>query len=298
MTWQSKEVIPMNVDFSPKRTVKDTVFTHLFRDKQYTLQLFHALHPEVQDVTEDMIEIVTLEHVLVDRDYNDLGFRVGDRLIVLVEAQSTWSLNIAVRAMLYLAKTYQEYINRRELNIYSKTQIHLPKSELYVIYTGNTRIEKDDITLSGDFFGGERNGIDVWMHVLTDGKPGDIIYQYVAFTKVIDGQVGLYGRTPKAITEAIRICKDRDLLKQYLIEHETEVTDIMITLFDYETVMKNYEKETFEKGREEGREEGRDTEKRENVRNLLAEGVPERVIANALKLPLSEVTALKAEMTQ
>ena len=79
----------MNEDFNAKRTVKDCVFTHLFRDRKYTLQLFQALHPEAQDVTEDMIELVTLEHILVDRDYNDLGFRVGDRLIILVEAQST-----------------------------------------------------------------------------------------------------------------------------------------------------------------------------------------------------------------
>ena len=31
---------------TPKRTAKDTVFTSLFRDKGYLLQLYQALHPE------------------------------------------------------------------------------------------------------------------------------------------------------------------------------------------------------------------------------------------------------------
>ena len=40
------------------------------------------------------IEEITIYNVLVDGLYNDLGFRVGDRQIILVEAQSTWSVNI------------------------------------------------------------------------------------------------------------------------------------------------------------------------------------------------------------
>ncbi len=33
-------------DITPKRTAKDTVFTSLFRDLEYVLQLYQALHPE------------------------------------------------------------------------------------------------------------------------------------------------------------------------------------------------------------------------------------------------------------
>ena len=38
-------------------------------------------------MTENDIADVTLKHVLVDADYNDLGFSVGSRLMVLVESQ-------------------------------------------------------------------------------------------------------------------------------------------------------------------------------------------------------------------
>ena len=80
------------VENIPKRKIKDSVFTNLFQDKKYLLQLYKALHPEDTDVTEDEIADVTIKHVLIDADYNDLGFSVGNRLMVLVESQSTWVL--------------------------------------------------------------------------------------------------------------------------------------------------------------------------------------------------------------
>jgi len=61
-----------------------------------------------------------------------------------------------------------------------------------------------------------------------NGKEGDIINQYVVFTKVINDQIKIYGRKREAITEAIRICKDRNILKDYLTSREKEVVDIMI----------------------------------------------------------------------
>ena len=73
----------------PKHKIKDSVFTNLFQDKKYLLQLYQALHPEDINVTEAEIADVTIKHVLVDADYNDLGFSVGNRLMVLEESQST-----------------------------------------------------------------------------------------------------------------------------------------------------------------------------------------------------------------
>ena len=56
-----------------KRTVKDSVFTNLFRDKKYLIQLYRALHPEDRTATEDDILNVTIRNVLTDNQYNDLG---------------------------------------------------------------------------------------------------------------------------------------------------------------------------------------------------------------------------------
>ena len=72
-----------------KRTIKDSVFTNLFQDKKYLLQLYKALHLEDNDITEDELTDITIKNVLTDNIYNDLGFVVENRLVILVEAQST-----------------------------------------------------------------------------------------------------------------------------------------------------------------------------------------------------------------
>ena len=54
-----------------KRTIKDSVFTNLFQDKKYLLQLYKALHPEDTDITEDKLTDITIKNVLTDNIYND-----------------------------------------------------------------------------------------------------------------------------------------------------------------------------------------------------------------------------------
>ena len=108
---------------TPKRKIKDSVFTNLFQDKKYLLRLYKALHPEDGNVTEEDIKDVTIKHILVDADYNDLGFSVGGRLIILIESQSTWTLNIIIRALMYLIQTYHDFFKRTKQNLYgSKKQ--------------------------------------------------------------------------------------------------------------------------------------------------------------------------------
>ena len=238
-----------------KKTTKDSVFRDLFEIPKYLLQLYEALHPEDTKVTEADLGNVTIKNVLLDQMYNDLGFTVGSRLMILVEAQSTWSVNIIIRALMYLANTWQEYIQNNKLNVYKSTKIHLPKPELYVIYTGNRKSRPDLITLQDEFFNGEKTCVNVEVKVLYDGKKGDIINQYVTFTKVYNEQVKLYGRTREAIMETIRICKEQNVLVDYFKERESEVVDIMMTLFDQEYAVERYGDEREAKGKSEGSKE-------------------------------------------
>ncbi len=64
-----------------------------------------------------------------------------------------------------------------------------------MIYTGNRRTRPKEVTLSEEFFGGEKVAIEVTVKILYDGREGDIINQYVSFTKVLNEQVKKYGRT-------------------------------------------------------------------------------------------------------
>ena len=230
-----------------KHTIKDSVFTNLFKEKKYLVQLYHALHPERKGVTEEDIKEVTVSNVLVDDIYNDVGFMVGSTLLVLVECQATWTVNIIFRALMYLVQTYREYFRKTKQNLYKSKKLEMPEPELYVIYTGNRKTRPEEISLKEEFFDGKDICIDVKVKMVYDGRDGDIINQYVVFTKVCNKQVEVYGRTRKAIQEAVRICKDKNVLKEYLESREQEVVDMMMELYDEQEILKSYvESERFE----------------------------------------------------
>jgi hypothetical protein len=76
--------------------------------------------------------------------------------------------------------------------------------------------------------------------VIYESDTDDIINQYIIFCKVFSGQTNQHGMTRKAITETIRICRDRNILREYLEQREKEVVTIMMSLFDEEQIIKSF----------------------------------------------------------
>lgn len=276
----------------PKYKIKDSVFTNLFQDKKYLLQLYKALHPEDCNVTEDEIADVTIKHILVDADYNDLGFSIGNRLMILVESQSTWTLNIIIRALMYLIQTYHDYFKRTNQNLYGSKKVNVPIPELYVIFTGERKNIPDTISLSKEFFGKAKSAIDAEIKVLYQENENNIIGQYIIFSKVYNEQRKLYGNTKQTVIETIRICKDRNVLKEYLESKEQEVVDIMMTLFDDEQILKAYAKDI-----EDNKE--KETE-RKTAERLIKKGkmTLEDIAECVPSLSFDELKKLEAEIMQ
>lgn len=264
----SKEVV--------KRTAKDSVFRDLFGNPRYLIELYQVLHPEDKDVDEDKLGIVTIKNVLLDQRYNDLGFTVDDRLLVLVEAQSKWSVNIIVRIFLYLAQTWQEYIVSTRQNIYGSGKLKLPRPELYVIYSGSRKQLPEIMYMSEEFFENQNCAVEIKVKVLYGDMGEDIISQYVSFTKEYDKQVKLHGRTRRAVLETIHICKERDILKEYLETREKEVVDIMMTPFDQEYAIERFG--------EDKKAEGEMKKARETAYELEDMGLSLEKIAKAVRI--------------
>ena len=234
-----------------KRTAKNSVFLDLFQNKNYLLKLYKTLHPEDITATEDSLTDITIKNVLTDNFYNDLGFIVDNKLMILIEAQSTWTINILVRALLYLAQSYHEYFQHTRQNYYKSKKVKMPKPELYVVFTGNKGKKPDKISLSKEFFEGADIDIEVKAKVIYESDQDNIINQYIIFCKVFNEQTGQHGMTQKAVSETIRICKDRNVLKEYLLEREKEVVTIMMSLFNEEEILKSFiESEIHDEARE------------------------------------------------
>jgi hypothetical protein len=278
-----------NQKIKAKRTTKNSVFLDLFHDKKNLLKLYQTLHPEDTTATEDLLDIVTIENVLTDNLYNDLGILVGGtKLLLLIEAQSSWSLNILIRILLYLAETYQEYLNKTEQSLYNAKKVQMPKPELYVIFTGDRGDKPDVISPSEEFFHGEDVDIEIKAKVIYESNTDDIINQYIIFCKVFDDQRKLYGLTEKTVAETIRICKDRNVLKDYLESKEREVVTIMMSLFDEEQIMDIFLKNKL-------KERDKETAKRLiTIGNMPLEEV-EKYVPN---LTMDELKEIEAEVMQ
>ena len=263
-----------------KRSVKDSVFTYLFKQPEYTRQLYLALHPEDTDVKESDFKLVTLENVLTTGFYNDLGIQVRNRLILLVEAQSTFSVNIALRMLLYLAGTYKEYIEEQKLDLYGSHPVEIPRPELYVVYTGGRKEIPETLHLS-DLYQGAGSA-EVEVKVLRDDGTGDILDQYVRFCKIADEQREKYGLTQQAIDETIRLCIAENVLAPFLASRQKEVLEIMVTLFDQEKIAEIHDYNLAKVARQEGHQLGREEGIRAMVSTLRSMSVEQKQIAQKL----------------
>ena len=147
------------------------------------------------------------------------------------------------------------------------------------------KTKPSEISLSQEFFGGKECAVDVKVKMIYDGKEGDIINQYVIFTKVCNEQMKKYGRTRKAVTEAIRICKDRNVLSEYLSSKESEVVDIMMVLYDEEEIMRSYV--------ESERYDARYNEKVETAKEMIENDEPIEKIIKYSRLPKEIILELQ-----
>lgn len=228
-----------------KRDIKNSVFCDLFEDPENQFKLYKFLHPEDTTVTVKDFKTVTIKNIFTDQLYNDLGFTVRNKLLFLVEAQSTWSINIIIRIIMYYAETLNDYITEQGWNKYGSKKLDIPRPEFYVVYTGTDKKNvKEFYSLAEEFFDGDNSFIDVKVRILqADENNKDIVSQYIAFTKIFAEQVKLYGRGEKSILETIRICKDQDVLREYLEKREQEVVTIMMSLFSQEEATDAYVRE-------------------------------------------------------
>ena len=247
-----------------KRKAKDSVFTSLFKDPENVARLYMDLHPECKNVKASDVDIKTLTSVFVDSIYNDLGFVVKengkDKVIVLVEAQSTWNPNMPLRMWFYLSETYRDYVKKTRQNLYGSKKIQLPPPEMYLIFTGKRKNKVKIMSLGDDFFGGEilKN---MKIHVLYESD-NTIYGEYIGFCKILDKNKNLYnGDTKKIFLKTFEECVEKSYLTEFLKNHKEEIYTMIDDLFDEETWkeiwLEDHDKEIMAKGEKKGREEGK-----------------------------------------
>ena len=234
-----------------KRNVKSSVFTHLFSISKYKKELYVSLHPKDKDIDVKDIKTYTLSSIFTNIQINDLGLLVKDTLLVLVEAQSTWTLNILPRMIEYIGESFNRYVLETNQNIYGTKKVDLPKPELYVLYTGSKTIKDKSISFKKEFFN-SKCPIDVKVNVITLNNSSKVVKEYIRFAKLLDTNTKKYGYTKKSINETIDYCIEKNILREYLLEYKKEVYNIMTSVYDQKTATEMYERSLRAEGMQQG----------------------------------------------
>jgi hypothetical protein len=105
---------------------KDSVFSLLFSDPDTLRELYGAL--EGVNLPPDIpVTINTLEGVLYKTLLNDVSFEIDNRLVLLLEHQSTINPNMAIRLLMYIARIYEKLTTGK--NLYGKRKLIIPRPE-------------------------------------------------------------------------------------------------------------------------------------------------------------------------
>ena len=221
------------------RQAKNSVFLNLFTRKEYQLRLYKELFPQDTTITEDDLELITLDNVLTIHPYNDLGLMARGKLIVLAEAQSTWSVNIIFRLADYYYDSAMSYLVMKKADLYSSIKVDLPDVEAFVIYTGKKKIEQDVLSLNQEFFGSDPEKPEFKARILHGDYKGEIIEEYMGFCRIWDQYV-VPAKNPEEKREAVALtidlCIQKGYLAKYFEEHRAEVEKIMLTMLSPEYV--------------------------------------------------------------
>lgn len=282
-----------------KRTYKDSLFRSIFKDKKRLSRLYKALSGN--EISPKDITINTLKGVFMNDVKNDISFLVGNRLVILLEHQSTWNPNMPLRFLWYLSKLYRLYVNKDM--IYHAELLKIPTPEFYVLYNGTMDIPSIQELRLSDTFEIPGNAMELTakcynINYKKDREVLDACYELKAYSTFIaivrDCQkkgLSLF----QSIKEAIAYCETHDLMGEYFRIHESEVYDMVSFKWDEKRAREIAAEEAKKAGREEGRAEGTKSAFRQAALSLMRNKVPLKIIMSSTNMTADEVKKLAKE---
>jgi hypothetical protein len=282
------------------RSYKDSVFSLLFNDPETLRELYCAL--EGVTLPPDVpITINTLEGVLFMERVNDISFAVGNKLVVILEHQSTVNPNMPLRCLLYLARLYEKIIDNKD--VYKSKLVTIPRPECFVLYNGTADYPDQTMLKLSDAFAdvkelGFEGSADLELTVkvinINKGHNEKLVRQckkldgysdFIAKARECERELGSREEGVKA---AVKYCVSRGILKEFLELHSSEVFNMLFTEWNWDDALAVRFEEGLEEGLEEGREEGRE-EGLEQGQNMVLDLMREGYSAEQIEAKLAAV---------
>ena len=291
------------------REIKSSVFTDLFGDdelvgKKNFLALYNALHGTSLKFEETKIERKLVPQSLIKSFSTDVTMEINGRLIVFVEHQSTINQNMPLRFLEYFVHILYGIVPAKAR--YRKSLYKIPTPEFYVLYNGVEPMpEEAELKLSDAFLEKlEELQCELNVKVINiGGKMGlklpivrncGILEEYCRFMDIVfTREASLRPDSTKeeaiaVLEEIIRDCIKKGILRDYLTRKGTEIINMFLDEYDYDT--------DIAVQREEAMEEGAQKKAIEAAIELLKEGISAETISKCVKLPVEKVLQLQEEI--
>lgn len=230
------------------RTYKSRIFTMIFSDKRELLALYNAVN-ETHYTNPDQLEINTLENAIYLSMHNDVSFIIDSRLS-LYEHQSTYSPNLPLRYLFYIADLYS--VLTKDDNLYGVRQIKLPTPKFLIFYNGEQKQpEKKELKLSDAFSVSETDVALELKAIMLNINPGNnetllnackTLHDYSQYTS----RIRMYTKTMSledAVEQAINECIQEGILSEFLSKNKAEAKAMSIYEYDEEKHMRQTREE-------------------------------------------------------
>lgn len=239
------------------RTYKSRIFAMLFSDRNELLKLYNAINGTSYD-DPDLLQINTLENAVYMSMQNDVSFII-ELGLNLYEHQSTYSSNLPVRYLLYVADVYSDYT--KDMNLYGTKAVKLPTPKFVIFYNGQVeQPDRKELKLSELFTVPEEEpSLELKAVMLNINKGHNrklmetckTLHDYAEYTsRVREYAVKL--PLDEAVERAITECISEGILADFLRKNRAEAKKVSIYEYDEERHMR----QTREEGVEEGYAKG------------------------------------------
>ena len=270
------------------RQYQDSVFRMYFNNEARLRELAGALHRKVYSPGE-RLEIVTLDGTFLTQVKNDISFLLAGHYLVFLEHQSTPNDNMPLRCLYYVCEQLRKDITAKDL--YEKKRIRLPAPEFHVFYTGEANAPEEYEMRLSDAYADANDNVNLELKV----KFHNVVYaeskvllhrcralrDYARFVYLVKEELHRGVAREDAIRETIRYCIEHDIMKDFLLEHEREVVDMV----NFEWNEELFRETAFEQGLEQGLEQGRVSA----VLGMLKEKLPLETIARVSEMSLEKI---------
>ena len=222
----------------------------------------------------EALQVVTIKNAVYVTMKNDLAFVLMGTLN-MYEHQSTYSSNMPVRFLIYLAEEYQNIVEKAENSLYGTKLITLPTPQCVVFYNGEKEMPEEKVLRLSDAFENREKEADVELKVrmlnINRGhnealmKNCGTLKEYAAFVDISRQYISEREDRNEALNMAVDHCIEEGILSSFLRKNRAEVLGMLLEEFDAE----KYERTLREEGREEGREIGDAVRLVDSVRNVM-----------------------------